>query len=645
MRSSSFYPLIILLLSAALVLWAYSFGWSGTWHFDDKGALNSLTQVFANGTIDLTAAWFFILEGTAGPLGRPVSLASFLLDGSGWPHHPDEMLRTNSFLHILNGLLLFLVFFRICCLKTACNNKSAWIASCAAIIWLLLPIHASASLMAVQRMTVLACSFMLLGLWLYLLGRGMLSKQSLAGWFFMLVGLGLGTVLGALSKEQALLLPTMVWVMEAWLLKKPELLKATEQKLWLAFKVVAFYLPTFFILWYLAQRIPGAENAYAGRNFDLSERLWTQTVILWDYLRLALLPRASSFGPFHDDYRIFTLEPASIMALTAWLLALALAWLYRKKSRLPMFALLWFLAAHLIESTVIGLELYFEHRNYLAVAGVIFAIVYAAFSWAEKQGKMLAFSVGIAAYALMQLFMLFQVTTLFGQPALAAEIWHLEHPNSARATQYIVLQSLEQGEQQGALRILDRAADSIPNTPILRMQSLLLSCELGVSSEDSQERFKKLLTELPTASKQFNASSMLLTFEKMHSAGLCSDILSADNRQELALTALKSKVITASSIEKANLHVFLANGFIEKRDLQSAMENFIAALKVKPDVSILQQAAAVLISAGLAEEALELFSEYPPRLPKNPWLKKKEQEKIAILKQTIEQAISHEQAR
>lgn len=639
MQYSKFSALFVFLLLATACLFIYSFGWSGTWHFDDKGALDALSQVFSDGKINPTAAWYFTLEGTAGPLGRPISLASFLVDGSGWPYQPDELLRSNSFLHIANGLLFFLVFYRTALFKTSNVDKAMWVATCSAAIWLLLPIHVSASLMAVQRMTLLASTFMLLGLWMYLLGRSLLLTRSLTGWLLMLTGLGVGTVLGALSKEQALLLPIMVWVLEAWLLPKLLFNNRLQDKTWLVFRCVCFYLPTALILFYLAQRIPGAENSYAGRSFTLGERLWTQSVILWDYLRLAFLPQASSFGPFHDDYRIFSFEPAALIAITAWLGAFALAWYYRSKSRLPMFALLWFFTAHLVESTVIGLELYFEHRNYLAVAGFIFAAVYGLYGWAEQQGKMLVLSTVVVFYSLMQGFMLFQVTSLFGAPVLAAEIWHMEHPKSARAAQYLVQQSLEQGEKYGALRILDRAAEGIENTPILSMQSLLLSCELGVPLESSMSRYQRVIDQLPLASRQFNASSILMTYEKMRDDGMCPEVFEANKLYNLAFLALNNRAISASSIEKANLHVFIANGFIEKRDLQNTMKHFVAALQAKPDISILQQAARVLVSAGLAEEAMTLMNQYPPRLPKNPWLKKKEQVKVDVLRQQIEQEI------
>lgn len=98
----------------------------------------------------------------------------------------------------------------------------------------------------------------------------------------------------------------------------------------------------------------------------------------------AAIPRAVAFGPFHDDYTVY--DSSSILAwlaAAAWLLVAVLAFILRQRTRLPLFALLWFTVAHLVESTVIPLELYFEHRNYLAVVGPLFALV-VAFELGER---------------------------------------------------------------------------------------------------------------------------------------------------------------------------------------------------------------------------------------------------------------------
>lgn len=635
MNKNSYLTIVYYFLLIALTIFIYSFGWSGTWHYDDEGALNQLSLVFDNGVLNSLTAWQFIFEGTAGPLGRPIALASFLIDGSGWPNEPSELLRTNSFLHALNGLLIFAVFLRLSMLKGVSQNTAVSIAVISTTLWILLPIHVSSALMAVQRMTLLSSTFMLLGLWIYLAGRQVLTKKPRTGWALIFLGLGGGTLLGVFSKEQAILLPVLAWVLEAWLIPRPHFQTFTQQRLWKYFRVGTFYIPTLIIVSYLLKELPNANVNYMARNFTLSDRLWTEPVILWDYLRLAFFPHASEFGPFHDDYPIFNLSLVSGLAVTAWVAVLVLAFKLRKKTKLPMFALLWFWSAHLLESTTIPLELYFEHRNYLAVAGPIFAAIFAITCWASKHDKKAITGFILATYAALLAIALFQTTSLFGQPVLAAEIWYLNHPKSARSAQYLVQASLFQGDKYGAIRILEKAADENKNSAILRMQSLLLSCEVGIPTSDVEFKYQQVINEIPHAPKQFNVSSLLITMKAMHADGICKDTLNSENLIKIANLALNNPVLTATNIEKANLHVFSANYYIEKRNLGQTMGHFISALKVMPHVDILRQSIATLLTAGLEKEALELLEQHPPKYPKNPWLRKQQQKEWVELKNII----------
>src|SRR5699024_8372087 len=105
------------------------------------------------------------------------------------------------------------------------------------------------------------------------------------------------------------------------------------------------------------------------------------------------------------------------------------AWYLRHKNRWPLFALLWFFVAHLVESTVIPLELYFEHRNYLAIAGPLLALVALASQWAQNDKPRQRITIGLfSAYGLLLASVLWQVTSLFGQNPVAAQLWHEQHP-------------------------------------------------------------------------------------------------------------------------------------------------------------------------------------------------------------------------
>ena len=639
---NSWMALLFFALSMAVCFFAYSQGWSGGWHFDDAPNLRPLEQVFELGIINSEAAFDFVFSGDAGPLGRPLSLVSFLVDGSAWPHDPHAVLYTNSLLHAMNGLLLWGVLFNLGRLCAWQKSKSAWLASLSAGLWLLLPLSASGVLMAVQRMAVLSCSFMLLGLWIYLLARQRLGQNGWRAWLGMATGLGLGTLLGVFTKEQAGLLPVLAWVLEGCWLPRPIFHSPWQQRWWQIFKAVFFYVPTISISAYLLQIIWHADGAYSTREFDLSQRLWTQAIILWNYLRLAFLPRAVAFGPFHDDYTVY--DSSSILAwlaAAAWLLVAVLAFILRQRTRLPLFALLWFTVAHLVESTVIPLELYFEHRNYLAVVGPLFALVVAFWNWAERSNasgrpawRWLSLILG--AYAIILSAVLWQTTSLFGQPPVAAQMWYEQHPRSIRAAQFFAQNLVNFNNVSSALRVLDATAQARPNSGTLSLQGLQLACVLNHPHTDLQKRLDLVLREIPLAPQRFSIIETLDKLNTLRKDKSCDGFIQREHLLEISRAALKNPRFSSIPQERSNLRVFMASLFMDAKELSPTMENLLAALDAVPSLQNLQITALVLQSAGIGKEMEEILDKYPPKLPRNPWIRKRMEKEWEELRNKVE---------
>ena len=82
----------------------YLAGLGGDFLFDDYPNLELLGTY---GTIDSWDKFYnFLHSGFAGPTGRPIALASFLLDANTWPTTSYPFKYTNLMLHLLNGALL-----------------------------------------------------------------------------------------------------------------------------------------------------------------------------------------------------------------------------------------------------------------------------------------------------------------------------------------------------------------------------------------------------------------------------------------------------------------------------------------------------------------------------------------------------------
>jgi hypothetical protein len=632
---------VILILCLQLcVVFIYSFGWNGSWHFDDAPNLMGLSNIFLQGFINKDVALDYIFSGDAGPLGRPIALASFLIDGSGWPSYPLELLRTNTLLHMVNGLLLWGVLFNLGSLRKWSEEKAAWLASAGAGIWILLPISVSSVLMAVQRMTVLSSGFMLLGLWLYLLGRSEVSKSTPYPWILMIGGLGGSTLLGIFTKEQAAILPILVWVIESYWLRKPELNSTRSRLIWKCFRVIFFYVPTLIVIFYLLRFVLDSGYAYSLRNYGLSERLWTESVILWDYIRLIFLPRSVAFGPFHDDYNIYKTFDISIFFVFSWIIVFVVFFLIRKKTSLPLYALVWYWVAHLIESSVVPLELYFEHRNYLASIMPLFAALVLFWEWGERQQIKAIIGLCFCVYGIILAGVLLQTTSLYGQPLLASHIWYEKHPSSVRAGQFLAQNEALLDDLPGALNVLDKTAERRPLSGALSLQGLQLACALDRPMDELKRRQAQVMQEISLATQRFSVISTLDKLKTLSEGRSCDGFITTENLLKISQLALDNPRIASSPQERSNLNIFMASLYIDAKQLEPTMNHLLAALSAVPSVQTLQLTSMVLKSAGLSGEMAEIVEEHQPNWPRNPWIRMRLVKQWDELNQDIKNSIN-----
>lgn len=632
-------PFFIICLAAGFATYIYSYAWSGGWYFDDHANLSALLKVYGSGNIDWAFAFEFVFSGDAGPLGRPISLASFLIDGSTWPGSPGAMLYTNSLLHAMNALLLCGLWLAVLRQRADDQSRNCWIAIAAAALWLIQPLLASGVLMAVQRMTLLSSSFMLLGIWLYVLGRERIETKPIQAWILILFGVLGGTLLGVFSKEQAVILPLLLWTLERWILRPPKL-SDNRRKCWVLFRCCAFYVPAIVIFIYLARIAFNHEANFAGREFSIAERIFTESIILWDYLRLVILPRALDYGPFHDDYPVYSVGIKSLVALLSWFALLLAFWLVRGRSGWPLFALLWFMVAHVVESTVVPLELYFEHRNYLALAGPLLALVVMLESWSSKDTARKRFAtLFLIVYGVSTSFILWQVTSMFGQSELAARLWYERHPNSIRASQYLAGKLSESGDVVGALKVLDEISERQRSPSATRLQGLQLACVLNAPRDELEYRFKLVLADLSGATARFSINDPLSKLKILMEGKACDGFLTVESIMEIANVAASSPGFKRAPLEVSNLHFFMAMLYVESRNLDMSMRHMEAAMQAVPQLLTLKNMVALLGSAGLYYEAYELFDRYPVKWARNPLLATKQKKEWYNLKQQVAQKI------
>lgn len=576
-------------------------------YFDDQVNLHNLNAV-QNGH----SAWLFVASGEAGPLGRPIALASFLLNVPDWPHNPAGFVRINIFIHLLNGVLVcWLVLRMVGCVSLERNQRSAeWIAVSSAALWLMLPLLASTALLSIQRMTSLSATFVLGGLLVYVFGLSWQAVNRLQmGRRLQITGILCGTLLAVFTKENGALLPLYALALEVTILSGVASVQAGRR-----WRMLLLALPSIVLIVYLMLRM--SPNAYVGRDFTLDERLLTQPLVLWDYVRLAFLPRALAFTPFHDDYPIshgLFDPPWTILALIAWIGIFGLTLWKRRHWPLLALAVFWFLGGHLLESTALPLELYFEHRNYLPMIGPTVALAW--FAWTVKGTWQYWAPALLALYIALQAFLLEQTTSLWGQPLLAGEIWAIQHPGSARAQQFLAQRYLLLNEPGTAYKALSQGAKANPKAIDLALQALQLSCQAGLNERSAQDY---ALMKNRCSNGSFSNATLDTSAKLLHLVLSDQCAWLEEKKLHSIFDALLSNQNYQAATTRNYLHHLKSRLYRHQGDLDGTVKHLQAAFQAKPDLETTLLLIGTLQSMNLHKEAASIMEHARTLMPSHP---------------------------
>lgn len=370
-KTSIFIPALL----AAATLIVYWAGLSGGFLFDDFPNL-VLDPDWKATRLDWAQLERALLHGIASPTGRPLALISFAVNHALTAMDPFWLKFTSLLFHIGNGLLVWLfcrwLFTRLP-LKRMNSAPSIWAATLVTAAWLLHPLQVSSVLYIVQRMELGAATGILLSLLAYARARDrQISRQR--SWPWLLAAAG-ALLLGLGFKETAVLAPGFAFLLELFVLRFAGAGGRTSRGWVLTYSLGLVAAGAVFVLFVLP--LTGPES-YAIRDFDRGERMLTQLLALALYIQQILLPLPETMTFYYDNFRIsrgMFSPPATAAAaiLIAALLGLtAVCW---RRWPLVGLGIGWFFMAHVLTSNVLPLELVFEHRNYLALLGLLLALV------------------------------------------------------------------------------------------------------------------------------------------------------------------------------------------------------------------------------------------------------------------------------
>jgi len=511
LRANSKLITILLCLGLLLAFFIYRLGLPGAFMFDD---IPNLELLGAHGGIhDLKRLQLYLEESFSGPTGRPIAMLSFLFDGRDWPADAKAFKQTNILIHLLNGLLLFFAI-RIT-LKQLPDYKIStsisWIALITTCIWLLHPFHVSTVLYVVQRMTELAVFFLLLGWIGYFYGRSLLQVQPIRAYVLMSISVVLGTIFGGLSKENALLIPLLILVAEFSLFPRKDTDKPD-----LRWRTVFLFIPSLMILGYLGWFAIAHGDTATIREYNSWHRLLTAPRVLIDYLWHLFIPHPYTTGLFNDNYVASTswLSPPETLWTTIAIGTMLIAGIAsRNYFPLLSFAILFFLAGHLIETTVIPLELYYEHRNYLPSLMLFLPIAWLLVKGYEHSSLLSVF-IGIILITAFSV-NLGARTNLWSNKEALYLIWADNNPSNFRA-QIGAIEALENlGRREDAISRIDKHLSDHPNNLAARLHKIRFSLQLKRNIPNSFYSETISLAKRAPFANRIIVASRLLTKESL----------------------------------------------------------------------------------------------------------------------------------
>ena len=362
---SKAYPYVINgLIFMVLVVFAFAIYFpsiKGPFIFDDK------PNILYSPAVQMTEFSFSALKKAAfeGSLSsRSVVNISFALNYLAGQYDARGYHVVNIFIHALTGFLLYLLFKVT--MRIIDVSRAKMFPSClpfvAVMLWFVHPLQSQSVTYIVQRMTSMSAMFYLLSLLLYVHGR-LTTRQRTR--IMLFAGSMLAALLAFASKENAATLPLFVFLYEWYFFQNLKVGWLKRRLFYISGAVGSFLALALVFLG--SNPIGRILLSYQGRDFTLGQRLLTEMRVVFIYLGKLLFPHPDRLSLEYDIPLSYSLlSPLATFISAVFLVALITFAIWQaKRNRLLSFAVLWYLGHLVIESSFIGLELIFEHRNYL----------------------------------------------------------------------------------------------------------------------------------------------------------------------------------------------------------------------------------------------------------------------------------------
>ena len=358
------------LFVAVITCVAFLNSFGGRFVFDD------VHEIERNPSIErLLPPWDAMFVGNKLP-ARPLPYLTFAIDHAIWGKKPFGYHFTNLLVHVIAALALFdLVRLTLLSprLRGRWGDRAVPLAMVIAMLWAVHPLQTQAVTYIYQRIESMTGMFCLLSLAAF--ARAAAAAQPPGGAWprSWLAGSVAAAAAAMASKESAVALPLLILAYD-WFFVEPPAGESWPAALWRRW---GFYLPLFATWAIIGLQLTMQGSLY--QEFD-KEALTpftyalTQAGVILHYLRLAVWPVGQCFD--YGGWPAATSVGQVLPALAAILALLAVTVVGTVRRRpWAAFGVLFFLALAPTSSIMPIEAVANEHRMYLALAGVVAAVV------------------------------------------------------------------------------------------------------------------------------------------------------------------------------------------------------------------------------------------------------------------------------
>jgi tetratricopeptide (TPR) repeat protein len=594
----------LVLLVAALC--AYHNSFAGAFVFDD------LLRIPSNLRIRRLWPPWETMAGTSRPLVQLTLALNYAVGGlEPWSYHVF-----NLGVHVLVALVLFGVLHRTLgrsVWPAAIREAAAPLALASAVLWTVHPLTTQAVTYVIQRSEALTSLFYLLVL--YCVIRGIDGPP--VPWYAAAVAC---TALGAAAKPVIASAPVLVLLWDRCF-AAGSIRTALARRPLLYVGLVAGLVP----LPVLLAAAPGDWSRSAGFSFQrvtIGEYAATQPAVVMHYLRLAVWPQ-----PLVLDYGWPVAGTAADVlpgvAVIGALLA-ATVWALRRQPAIGFFAAWPFVVVFPSSSVIPIVDLAFEHRMYLALAGIVVLMVLGAYALVRRVPRHAA---GLATALFVLVMATLATLTVRRNHDYRSEraIWTdtvAKRPENPRAHLNLGV-ALERDGELGAATAEFRAALRLRPTYANALSSLGFAMYKQGDPEGAIRYFRAALASEPwNDGAHTNLGVALGDQGKLDeaithlTAALRTNPASAQAHYNLGVTLAKQGRLTeAAQHERAALeirpaypeaHSNLGTILARQGQIDAAMAHFLEAIQLKPDYADAHYNLAVaFVQRGRVPEARE----------------------------------------